>query len=136
MNQVQSFKAAQAYGQVAVQGRAEDASPHRIIQMLMESALQKIMLAKGHMQKKQITEKGEQIGWAISIIEGMRASLDREHGGEIAVNLASLYEYMKVTLLEANLHNDERRLDEVASLLAQVKSGWDALPAQLAKQGK
>jgi flagellin-specific chaperone FliS len=40
---------------------------------------------------------------------------------------------MKVTLLEANLHNDERRLDGVASLLAQVKSGWEAIPSQLAQ---
>lgn len=136
MNHVQNFKAAQAYGQVAVQGRAEDASPHRIIQMLMESALQKIVLAKGHMQRKQITEKGEQIGWAISIIEGMRVSLDQEQGGEIATNLGALYEYMKLTLLEANLRNDVKRLDEVATLLAQVKSGWDALPAQLAQQDR
>lgn len=127
MNQAQSYKAAQAYGSVAIYGSSEDASPHRIIQILMESALQKISVAKGLMQQKRITAKGAQISWAIAIIDGIRASLDTERGGEIATNLESLYDYMKLTLLEANLHNDEGRLDEVSTLLGQVKSGWDAI---------
>ena len=135
MNQVQSQRAAQAYGNVAIQGNTEDASPHRIIQLLMESALQRVSMSKGLMQQKRITEKGTQISMAISIIDGIRASLDMEQGGEMAANLESLYEYMKVTLLEANLHNDEGKLDEVAGLLAQIKSSWDAIPGQLAKQG-
>jgi flagellar protein FliS len=127
MNQAQSYKAAQAYGNVAIHGTTEDASPHRIIQILMESALQKIAVAKGLMRQKRITAKGAQISWAISIIDGIRASLDTEHGGEIAANLESLYDYMKLALLEANLNNDEARLDEVTVLLGQVKSGWDAI---------
>ena len=134
MNPIQNHRAAQAYGNVAIQGNTEDASPHRIIQLLMESGLQRIAMAKGHIQQKRIPEKGVQIGMAISIIDGIRASLDMEQGGEMAANLESLYEYMKVTLLEANLHNDEGKLDEVAGLLAQIKSSWDAIPSQLAQQ--
>ena len=136
MNQIQNRKAAQAYGNVAIQGNTEDASPHRIIQLLMESGLQRIALAKGHIQQNCIAEKGEQIGLAISIVDGIRASLDMEQGGEMAANLEALYEYMKVTLLEANLHNDQAKLDEVAGLLAQIKSSWDTIPTQLAQQGK
>ena len=134
MNPIQNHRAAQAYGNVAIQGNTEDASPHRIIQLLMESGLQRIAMAKGHIQQKRIPEKGVQIGMAISIIDGIRASLDMEQGGEMAANLESLYEYMKVTLLEANLHNDEGKLDEVAGLLVQIKSSWDAIPSQLAQQ--
>jgi len=136
MNQVTNRRAALAYGDVATQRSAEDNSPHRVIQLLMESGLQRIMMAKSYIQQKRIPEKGEQIGLAISVVEGIRASLDMEKGGEMAVNLSSLYEYMKVTLLEANLHNDEGKLDEVSGLLAQIKSSWDAIPAQLAQQGK
>lgn len=132
MTQAQSYQcAAKAYGNVALQGRSEDASPHRIIQMLMESALQQIIIAKGLMQQNRITEKGRAISLTISIIEGMRTSLDQEQGGEIAQNLESLYEYMSIKLLEANLNNDESKLDEVALLMGQLKSGWDAIPAQL-----
>lgn len=127
----QAHRAAQQYGSVAVHAGIEAATPHRLIQMLMEGALEKIAVAKGHMVQGHIAEKGEQISWAISIIEGLRASLDKESGGEIAANLNDLYEYMNARLVDANLRNDVQLLDEVAGLLRQVKSGWDALPGLL-----
>jgi len=127
-----SFAKAQSalkeYGKVGVQSGAEFASPHRLIQMLMEGALEKISAAKGFMQRGDISKKGNYISWAISIIEGLRISLDFENGGEIAENLNNLYEYMKMRLVEANLHNSEEILDEVVNLLNTVKSGWDAIP--------
>jgi len=122
------------YSQVAVQSDAHFASPHRLIQMLMDGALQRIAAAKGDMQRGNIAQKGTHISWAISIIEGLRASLNMEAGGEIARNLDNLYEYMCWQLLQANLKNAPELLDEVASLLREIKSAWDAIPDS-AKQG-
>lgn len=115
------------YHQTGVQGGVMSASPHQLIQMLMNGALDKIHTAKGHMNNGRIAEKGEQIGWAISIIEGLRISLDKEQGGDIAQNLEGLYNYMGHTLLEANMKNDIAKLDEVAKLLYEIKSAWDAI---------
>jgi flagellar protein FliS len=67
------------YSQNAVQTGIESASPHRLIQMLMEGALGRIATAKGHMERGEIRSKGEQIGSAISILEGLKASLDHEN---------------------------------------------------------
>lgn len=118
------------YRQVGVQGGIANASPHRLIQMLMEGALDKIHTAKGHMERGEIAEKGKQISWAISIVEGLSASLNHEEGGEIARNLFDLYDYMTRRLLEANLQNKTEYLDEVSNLLLQIKSGWDAIPEE------
>ena len=115
------------YKQVGVQNNVADASPHRLVQMLMEGALGKIAAAKGHMERGEIRPKGEQIGCAISILEGLKASLDKEKGGEIAQNLEDLYIYMERRLIEANRENDTSRLDEVSDLLRQVKEAWDAI---------
>ncbi|MHB8472777.1 MAG: flagellar export chaperone FliS [Gammaproteobacteria bacterium] len=119
------------YNQVAVQANATDASPHRLIQMLLEGALEKIAIAKGHMARGEIASKGRHIGWAISIISGLRASLDMEAGGEIAQNLEALYEYMERRMLHANQKNDATVLDEVSGLLREVKGAWDAIPEQV-----
>ena len=119
------------YGNVSVQTEVESASPHRLIQMLMEGALSRIAAAKGHLARGEIAPKGERISWAISIIEGLRTSLDHEAGGEIAANLDRLYEYMGARLVEANLRNDPAILDEVSALLLNVKEGWDAIPEPL-----
>lgn len=117
-----------SYNQVAVQSNASYASPHRLIQMLLEGALEKIAIAKGQMVRGQVSSKGQHIGWAISIVGGLRASLDLAAGGDIAQNLDALYDYMERRLLHANLKNDAATLDEVAGLLREVKSAWDAIP--------
>jgi len=121
------------YSQNAVQTGIESASPHRLIQMLLEGALGKIAAAKGHMERGEIQPKGEQIGSAISIIEGLKSSLDKDKGGEIAQNLEDLYIYMERRLIEANRGNDTSLLDEVSDLLRQIKEAWDAIADQAAQ---
>ncbi|HHH42951.1 MAG TPA: flagellar export chaperone FliS [Gammaproteobacteria bacterium] len=111
----------------------ESASPHRLIQMLLEGALDKIAAARGHMERGEIQPKGEQVGSAISIIEGLKSSLDKDRGGEIARNLEDLYIYMERRLIEANRDNDTSLLDEVSDLLRQIKEAWDAIADQAAQ---
>ncbi len=119
------------YGQASTQSAVTTASPHRLIQMLMEGALEKIARAKGHMQRGEIAEKGRHVGWAISIIDGLRTSLDHDAGGEMAANLEQLYDYMSRRLVEANARNSTDYLDEVTELLRGIKSAWDELPQEV-----
>jgi flagellar protein FliS len=125
MNAVFAMK---QYQQVSVHSGIMDASPHRLVQMLMEGMLEKVALAKGNMANNNIASKGENISKAIAIIGGLQSSLNIEAGGEIAENLNNLYDYMANRLVIANLHNDETILDEVASLMVEVKIGWDGIP--------
>jgi len=37
--------------------------------------------------------------------------------------------------MEAHAQNDEAALDEVSSLLREIKSGWDALPQETTAGG-
>ncbi len=130
MSQMKS-KLDQTYGQVKTQTNVEIASPHRLIQMLMEGALEKINFAKNYMLNGNIAEKGAHISWAISIVSGLRVSLDAEKGGEIARNLEALYDYIERRLLQANLENKVEYLDEIMGLLLEIKSGWDAIEDQI-----
>lgn len=117
----------QKYGEVGAQTGVAYASPHRLIQMLLDGALDKIALARGYMLRGDIAQKGSHISWAISIVEGLRMSLDQQAGGEVAQNLGALYDYMERRLLEANLKNDPEVLNEVSGLLHQIKGAWDAI---------
>lgn len=130
MNQMKS-KLDQTYGQVGTQTGIETASPHRLIQMLMAGALEKVATAKQYMINGNIADKGAHISWALSIISGLRVSLDFEKGGEISQNLDDLYEYMELRLLEANVQNKVEYLDEVTKLLKEIKSGWDGIEDQV-----
>jgi flagellar protein FliS len=136
MNRSRIGSALSQYSSVSVTGGVEDATPHRLIQMLMEGALDKIATAKGHMLRKELAEKGRHISWAISIISGLQSSLDMQAGGEISANLDDLYDYMVRRLVLAGAGNDATILDEVSALLLELKSAWDVLPKQLASENK
>lgn len=115
------------YQKVNIHTMIEGASPHRLIQMLMEGALEKMYIARTLMEAGEIGPKAENITWAISIIDGLRISLDKELGGEIAQNLEDLYDYMVRRLIEANLKNDTGMVEEAIDLMKQVKEAWDAI---------
>lgn len=135
MNQMNSQGVLNQYRQVGVQAGMADASPHRIIQMMLTGALDKLATAKGHMSRGEIAQKGKQISLVISIIEALRASLDHQRGGEIAQSLDALYDYMSRRLLRANQTNDTAVVDEVAQLLGTISEGWNAIPEELRYPG-
>lgn len=116
------------YGQAAIGAEIAYASPHRLVQMLMEGALDKIAAAKGQVGRRDFEGKARNISWAVSIINGLRNSLDHDKGGEIAANLDDLYDYMGRRLMKANVDNDVSILEEVTGLLGEIKNAWDAIP--------
>jgi flagellar secretion chaperone FliS len=127
MNLHSMRSALKEYEQVGVRSQVEGAPPQRLVQLMLEGALDRISLARGAMENGQVAAKGERIGKAISLVEALRASLDHERGGELAGNLDALYEYAARRLLEANLRNDVAVLDEVSRLLREIKQAWDRI---------
>lgn len=118
------------YQKIGAQAQTSEASPHRLVQMLMEGGLDRIAQAKGAMSRRDIAAKGILIGKAIDIIGGLREGLDLENYGTPALrNQDNLYDYMQKRLTEANAKNDAMILDEVTDLLITVKEGWDAIAA-------
>lgn len=127
-----SQRALSQYQQVKTTGSVEDASPHRLIQMLMQGCLQRIAEAKGAMRRKDIPAKGTAISKAIDIVAGLQGSLNMQVGSDLPKQLEALYDYMQRRLLEANLKNSEAALDEVADLMRKIKEGWDGIEAKVA----
>lgn len=126
-----------AYSKVSIDTALASANPHKLIAMLYEGAMIAIAIGKGHMQRREINLKGAAISKAIAIIdEGLKVSLDEKAGGELALNLKSLYEYMVLRLLESNLRNNEAGLDEVSRLLLELKSAWDEIGKQYQGEAK
>jgi flagellar protein FliS len=123
-----AMAALQQYRGIGAQGAVIDASPHQLILMLIDGAIEKMVAAKGKMIHGDIAGKGGLISGSIAIIDTLRASLDHEAGGELADNLDRLYDYMSRRLLESNLRNQPQLLDEVVSLLKEIKEAWSAIP--------
>lgn len=116
------------YRSVEIETELANASPHKLILMLLDGALVAISRAGSYMAENRIPEKGKSISSAIDIIaNGLKSSLNYEAGDVLAERLGALYDYMCNRLLHANLRNDRAALDEVAGLLREIKSGWEEI---------
>ena len=123
MNQyANAYASTEAYSGVAY------ADPHSLITQMFDGALKRIAQAKGAIFRNDYAAKGNDISHAVAIIGSLEGCLNLEQGGELAQNLSSLYEYMNVSLLEANLNNDTSKLEEVSMLILEIKSAWVQIP--------
>lgn len=117
-----------AYNKVGVESGVTAADPHKLISMLYQGAMLAIANAKNGILRKDIAAKGKAISHAILIIDsGLNASLNKEVGGPLALNLSALYDYMSTRLLLANMNNDTEALDEVSRLLTDLKEAWESI---------
>ena len=131
-------KGVNAYASVGLETGVAAASPHKLIVMLFDGALTALTIALTEMHAKNIAAKGRAISKAIRIIEeGLRASLDKSQGGEIAGSLDALYEFIAKRLVQANLENKPEYIEEAHRLLGELRGAWLAIdPEEAARQAQ
>jgi len=126
--------ATSAYQQVGVQSLVHAASPHQLITMLFDGLAASLQGARGAMERGDVAEKARHIARAVRILqEGLLGALDSARGGQVADNLAALYEYCIARLTLANARSDPALVHEVQQLVATVAQGWHAMGADRAE---
>lgn len=113
-----------AYQTVAVHGGVAASDPHRLVLMLMDGAIERIMSARGAIENGIPEARSRLLHRAVAILDELRASLNMELGGALAANMADLYEYSSRQLMRGNLEGRTAPLDEVANLLREIRSAW------------
>ncbi|HED5644302.1 MULTISPECIES: flagellar export chaperone FliS [Enterobacter] len=120
-----------AYTAVSLDSQINGATPHQLIVLLYDGAINAMKRAEIYFQSGNIARRGEMISRAINIIDnGLRAGLDHEKGGKIAEELESLYEYISRTLLEANLNKSGEKLPHLIALMTGMLETWQAIAPQ------
>ena len=122
-----------AYHSVSVHGGVADADPHRLVQMLMDACAERLMSARGCIERGEIARKARLLHSCVTLVAELRGSLNMSEGGPLAQNLSSLYEYMARQLLLANVENDAGKVAEVLGLLNEVRSAWIAIGPEVRK---
>ena len=123
-NAIGQYRVTDAYGAAAAGDRLQ------LVTRMMQGALDRVATARGHLRRGETAPKGEQIGRAIGLVDGLRTCLDTTGDYDIAANLDSLYRYMLTRLLDASRNDDDEALAEVADLLGEIKSGWELMASQ------
>ena len=116
---------AKAYAQVGLETGINSASPHGLIVMLYEGAIEAIRKAKIYLEMQNIEMKTKSVDKALRIIkDGLTASLDVNAGGALAQQLLSLYDYIGKELILANAQNSPERMDTCIAVLDDLRTAW------------
>lgn len=125
-------KKVSVYQEVELHSKVTGASPHRLVQLLYESALVNLQLAQqllivAEPDKDQLAMLERSLVKALNIVLELRDSLDLTVNSELPHNLDLLYDYIQRRLLHARIKKDLAAVVESISLLETLKSGWDAI---------
>ena len=100
------------------------ASKEQILLMLYQSAIKHCRLAIECIENKDIAKKGEHVGKLQDIVIELNNSLDFEVGGEVAKELASLYDFILYASTQANIKIDTQPLKGCLQVLNTLYEGW------------
>ena len=108
-------------------------SPQRLIEMLYEGLLRFCSRMKVFMKKDDIEQRLYYCKRATAIFVELINSLDYEKGGDVAYYLNGLYLYEIKLLSQANLRNDETKVDEVINVVRCLLEAWREIHPDLNK---
>jgi len=120
-----------AYQSVSVHGGLANADPHAMVLMLMDAALERMSIARGCIERKEIARQASLLHSCVQIIGELLGSLNMSEGGPLAQNLSNLYEYIINRLILANSQSDSAGVLEAASLLDEIRGAWFAIGAEV-----
>jgi flagellar protein FliS len=107
------------------------ASPVQLVILLYRGALSALAQARLHLAQGAIRERSAQVQLAFDILTELTGALDREQGGDFAMRLVELYDYMQRRLVAANAEQSAEPLLEVEALLRNLLEGWEAIDGTL-----
>lgn len=128
-----ALKGINAYKKGNLKEDISQADPHKLTLMLMQGALDRMAYSKGCIERKDYAGKSEHISRVTAILMNLRDTLDMNTDSDIAERLYSLYDYMIQRLIDANVQNNLKIMDEVINLLLPIKTAWSQIP-ESAKQ--
>lgn len=112
----------------ALQSQQGEISSHKLISLLMAGGLERVHQAKQSIADGNQEDAAVLMQKIVGIINGLRSSLNFEQGGEIAVNLDNLYDYMISRMGDSDDTSEKlAAVSEVGELLNEVKDGWDEM---------
>jgi flagellar protein FliS len=102
------------------------ASPEQLVVMLYDGARRFLKQAAAAMRESDIEMSHIKLRRAEAIISHLRDTLDLDQG-EIPARLQAIYLFCNRHLNEARVQRDPKKIDQVGSLLSELRSAWSAI---------
>ena len=116
-----------SYGKQAARYRETEvltATPGQLVVLLFDHLLVSLRRAKTAMTNGEFELQGDQLEKSRNILTELLVTLDRERGGEIAINLSALYAFLLGELVQVGVRADHARLDRVTHMIGELRSAF------------
>ena len=99
-------------------------SKEKLLLMLYQAAILNCKKAITAIEDGDIAKKGEFIGKLQDIINELSNSLDFNVGGDVALELDSLYDFIIFATTQANINSDKSQLVGCLEILTTLYDAW------------
>jgi flagellar protein FliS len=111
---------------LSLEAKVLSADPVELVCLLYRGAIDAVEQARQELRAGNIESRGRAITKAMDILSELIQSLDRKQGGEFALTLLELYDYIQKLLHAAHRDQSGHPLDEAGRLLNTLLQGWEA----------
>ena len=111
------------------------APPQKLQLMLIDAAIRSAERARAMWRAGEHEEAGEALVHAQEVIGEMLAGLNQEAAPNLIKKVASVYVFVFRSLVEANLHRDQQKLDDAIRVLRTERDTWRQVCEKLGTEG-
>ena len=119
--------AAGAYKKIGEESLVEAADSHELVSVLFKELFSSLSTAEDNFETGDLVSMRNKITRASRILTGLQGGLDFEQGGEIAGNLAELYDYCIRRLLDSNSKGNVDGVIETKRLIMPIAEAWNTI---------
>lgn len=113
-----------SYQNVYFQNQVKTANREQILIMLYDGTILFLRQAREAGKNAKQIIKREKVGKVINILTELSNTLDFENGGDMAMQLDSIYWYLIRELIRSNTQDDPEPLNVAERILVDLRDGW------------
>ncbi len=117
-------KGIQAYRSLETETIAHGGKGAQLIVLLYDGILESLVAARGHMDRKAFRDAGQQFTRAMTIISGLRETLNFEDGSPVAQDLLKFYNSLTSQIIHAQTQRNLDLLDKCVDWVKSVREAW------------
>lgn len=106
------------------QNQVNSSSPKELVVLLYEGCIKFLRLAELGIEENRLDLVNTNIIKAQNIIQELRLTLNTDVGGEVAEQLASLYDFFLEELIQANIKKDSEKIVYVKEQMLELLESW------------
>ena len=116
-----------AYKAVETESTAHGGRGAELVVLLYDGIIESLVAGKACLERKEYREVGRHFARAMTIISGLRETLDFDNGQPVAQDLLRFYNALTSQVIHAQTQRDIELLDQCLTWVKSVREAWGEL---------